>query len=631
MIESEAIPYDASPLLGERLLVLAPHPDDEVIGCGGVVAQHLASCRAVRIVIATDGAAAADVVDRAAYSEQRERETRAGLDALGAATDLTIRFLGYPDRSLAAHTDALQRDLADELTTFAPDLVLAPSPIEIHPDHSALADALARLIAADAALAATRAVTRIAFYEIGMPIRPNVLVDITAVAERKWAAIASHESQTSIRDYTAFARGLNAYRTMTLSPEATAAEAYWVTTLPSLRTLPISTLRSQIGAPPAVSIVRETLPISVIVRTKDRPALLQEALASIRANEHPAEIVVVNDGGAAIEAGDARVVTHASSLGRSAAMNSGVEAASAQYLAFLDDDDLFFPEHLTTLAAAATAAPAHAAWYSDALSSFLSIASSGAYETHSKLRIFARDYDRDLLLADNYIPLPTLLVRRDTYLAAGGFDPSFDLFEDWDFLIRISRRGSLLHVPRLTCEIRHFAAGSSIVLAAPEGSPRFREAKLRVWKKHADLLTLDVFANALETEKRELVANSSAAVEARGRAAHMERDLARLDREKTTLLAEMGALHAAIGERELRLHEAAGAERALRQLLSDAEHTREQHARDAAEVRAAMETTQRHVAELYAEIGRLNALLEQIYASRTWKLHTTLQRMKGAT
>ena len=50
--ESEAIPYAANDLRGERLLVLAPHPDDEVIGCGGLLALHLRDGRQVRVVIA---------------------------------------------------------------------------------------------------------------------------------------------------------------------------------------------------------------------------------------------------------------------------------------------------------------------------------------------------------------------------------------------------------------------------------------------------------------------------------------------------------------------------------------------------------------------------------------------------
>src|SRR3954462_8513172 len=56
MPEAEAIPFEPQDLRGERLLVLAPHPDDEVIGCGGLVALHLRDGRPLHVVVGTDGA-----------------------------------------------------------------------------------------------------------------------------------------------------------------------------------------------------------------------------------------------------------------------------------------------------------------------------------------------------------------------------------------------------------------------------------------------------------------------------------------------------------------------------------------------------------------------------------------------
>src|SRR6185295_14999243 len=73
--EADAIPYEPSRLRGERLLVLAPHPDDEVIACGGLVAQHIREGRSVRVVVATDGAKAGDAAGR-------ESESRRGLAVL---------------------------------------------------------------------------------------------------------------------------------------------------------------------------------------------------------------------------------------------------------------------------------------------------------------------------------------------------------------------------------------------------------------------------------------------------------------------------------------------------------------------------------------------------------------------
>src|SRR5205085_5032684 len=132
---------------------------------------------------------------------------------------------------------------------------------------------------------------------------------------------------------------------------------------------------------------------------------------------------VVNDGGARPDIDGVTLVEHDSSRGRSEAANAGVRAASSDFVVFLDDDDLMYPEHLATLAAGPSPC------YSDAVSAFVR-----GGETHSRMRIFSRDFDRELLLIDNYIPLPTVLIRRAEFLDLGGFDPAFDLFEDWDFL-----------------------------------------------------------------------------------------------------------------------------------------------------------------------------------------------------
>ncbi|HEV7570161.1 MAG TPA: PIG-L deacetylase family protein, partial [Thermoanaerobaculia bacterium] len=171
MPEAEAIPFAPQDLRGERLLVLAPHPDDEVIGCGGLVALHLREGRKVHVVVATDGAQAGD-------ASQREGESRAALASLG---DATIEFLRFPDRDLSKARDLDER-LAAILREWKPDLIAVPSPLEIHPDHVALSRAFCDLIARDASLFADLAVARVAFYEVSAPLRPNALVDITPVA-----------------------------------------------------------------------------------------------------------------------------------------------------------------------------------------------------------------------------------------------------------------------------------------------------------------------------------------------------------------------------------------------------------------------------------------------------------------
>jgi LmbE family N-acetylglucosaminyl deacetylase len=622
--EAEAIPFEPQDLRGERLLVLAPHPDDEVIGCGGLVALHLRDGRPVHVVVCTDGAQAGD-------GAQREAESRAALAMLG---DATIEFLRFPDRELE-NVSELDEQLAAILRQQKPDLIAVPSPLEIHPDHIALSRAFCDLIARDPSLFAGLAVARVAFYEVSAPLRPNALVDITSVAETKYAAIDAHASQAAIRNYTSYARGLNAWRAMTLPPQVAFAEAYWTTQLPSLRTMPFSALREAMG-PQRIDVVHEPLPVSVIVRTKDRPALLTEAIASIRATGYPAEIVVVNDGGARPEIENVTLVQHDTSLGRSEAANAGVRAAKSDFVAFLDDDDLFYPEHLSALSNAARGSNA-AAWYSDAVSAFID------GDNRQAMRIYARDFDRELLLVDNYIPLPTLLFRRADFLDVGGFDTSFDLFEDWDFLIRLAQRGDFIRVPRITCEVRHIANSGSIVAANPEGSSAFRAAKLQVWRKHAALMGENLFANVFESEKRHTVAIEGELVEARGARGRADLEVARLERDKQSLIAQIGALSERINETMMRISHLEGANAEIRGALDGANRERYaaiarmselEKAFAANEVahdghRQATAEIERTNRALYAEVARLQNLLDTIFKSRTWKLHTIVERVKG--
>jgi LmbE family N-acetylglucosaminyl deacetylase len=620
LIEAETIPYEPAHLRGERLLVLAPHPDDEVIGCGGLLALHLREGRPVRVVVATDGA-------EAGAGPIREQECRRGLDRLGSGAE--VEFLRFADRGLDA--GATPR-LREQIRAWRPDLILVPSAIEIHPDHFALARIFCDLVQADAALFAELATAKVAFYEVGQPLRPNAIVDITAVADLKYAAIHEHASQLEQRDYAGYARGLNTYRAMTLPPGARFAEAYFVVDLPSLRTMPFSELRRRTGTPPDLEVTRQTVPISVIIRTKNRPAQLREAVDSVRATGYPCEVIVVNDGGARPEIEGVKLVDHETSRGRAQAGNAGAAAAANAFLSFLDDDDLFYPEHLDTLANAARSP--HAAWYTDAVSAFLRPGTSGAYETYSRMRIYAQDYDREQLLVDNYIPLPTLLLPREAFLEAGGFDRAFDLFEDWDLLIRLSKRGDFLRVPRITCEVRHFEGGTSVVLAAPEGSEEFRAAKLRVWEKHA--VGRELLAKAIERSKARLTSAQADNVRGLGEVDALRHDIDRLLREKNELLAGGAAQQDTINGYAIRVRELEAETHALSAIASDYHNKTVQVERLSRELADLLEssrqTTRQDREELgraYVEIQRLNGLLEMIYRSKTWKLHTTLERIRG--
>ena len=97
---------------------------------------------------------------------------------------------------------------------------MAPSPWEVHLDHRAVC-----ALAIEAA--ATPQAPLLGFYEVGQPLLPNRLLDVSAVAARKHAAMAAYASQLVQQRYDAQLQGLSCYRGYTLGPQCSHAEAFW--------------------------------------------------------------------------------------------------------------------------------------------------------------------------------------------------------------------------------------------------------------------------------------------------------------------------------------------------------------------------------------------------------------------
>jgi len=148
----------------DRVLVLAPHPDDESVATGGVLQAAVSMGAEVRIVYLTDGennpwAQRATELrwriserDRVRWGSRRRREALAALKCLGVAPS-SARFLGFADQRvtetlLGGTREAVER-LADELSGWQPTVLFLPSLEDRHPDHGATA-VLARLAMARA-------------------------------------------------------------------------------------------------------------------------------------------------------------------------------------------------------------------------------------------------------------------------------------------------------------------------------------------------------------------------------------------------------------------------------------------------------------------------------------------------
>lgn len=213
------IPLAAPPLSpvrsGDRVLVLAPHPDDESIASGGLLAQACTQGAAVRVVVATsgennpwaqrawEGRLLVNARARMRFAGLRERETLEALQAVGGPPEALV-FLRLPDQGL---THLLLRDplalvarLVEHVQGFAPTLLAAPSALDLHPDHSALAVAAELTLAT---LPATFPPPRLLAYVVHNPRARRaggqcLRLSATELA-RKRLAIACHASQLVLR------------------------------------------------------------------------------------------------------------------------------------------------------------------------------------------------------------------------------------------------------------------------------------------------------------------------------------------------------------------------------------------------------------------------------------------------
>lgn len=180
--------------------------------------------------------------------------------------------------------------------------------------------------------------------------------------------------------------------------------------------------------------------VSAIIPTQgQRPALLNQAIQSVSAQElRPRELIVVVDGGEEVcervrrDVAGAGLTVHVfvptgAPAGVSAARNLGAEMASAAVLAFLDDDDLWTPGHLSAFSGSA---------FDVGLSAFLKLRDDGMLVPEKTPP--ARLHPRRFLVANPGLRGSNLVVRRDLFRSVSGFRPSLPALNDLDLGIRLS-------------------------------------------------------------------------------------------------------------------------------------------------------------------------------------------------
>jgi glycosyltransferase involved in cell wall biosynthesis len=205
---------------------------------------------------------------------------------------------------------------------------------------------------------------------------------------------------------------------------------------------------------------KSSLAVSVIVRTLGKSEHLCGALESLaRQSRHDFEIVIVDmsDGSVARlvdrfspQLRNLRHLTIGKHLTRPAALNLGIAAASAPLVAILDDDNLYDPGHLELLVLGLEASAADYAYCG---------VRHATYRTDGQ-QIACHEvsipFDFDRLILANYIYATGSLYRKALWERVGGYDERFEVFEDWDFIIRAAQAGKLVHIPVVSGESRKF-------------------------------------------------------------------------------------------------------------------------------------------------------------------------------
>jgi len=200
----------------ERILVLAPHADDETIGAGGTMIRHIESGAEVTVVIATDNRDSIPGQPPERAIAIREEECREAMSRLGVHQ---LVFLRIVSEKLLNKTESVER-LRKLLLEYEPHVLYLPTIFDEHQHHRMLN----RIT--ETALKNLSHVPRIVrAYEVWSAIVPNRVVDISSTFDRKIDALSAYSSQLAEIDYIHHISGLNAYRSMTI-PESRYAEAF---------------------------------------------------------------------------------------------------------------------------------------------------------------------------------------------------------------------------------------------------------------------------------------------------------------------------------------------------------------------------------------------------------------------
>lgn len=576
------------------MTILAVQPDDPILGCSGAILNHTQAGDPVRVItVAQQAEVDEDVLGSGTQSEQ-------------AAVILGCNppaCWGLSDQELEYGEFLIQR-IFDYVQEQHVDLLYVPSWWEVRPAYRALA-----MAAAEAVRRCERPL-QLVLYEVGVPLQPNTLLDITAVMESKQAAMScfSRQRQQAVdRQVTA----LNRFRTYTLVAEIQAAEAYRVLCGDELHRELLSMKPSgdyRQRSPGTDLEIAQPL-VTVIVRSMDR-RLLDEALDSVALQSYPRiEVVVVNaKGGDHSKLSDwcgrfpLRFISTTTSLDRSRAANVGLDHARGDYLIFLDDDDIFFPDHIASLMTVLTQAGKSRCAYTGVRVEF--------YLNGQQVRTldYNQPFRREQLWGRNYIPIHAVLFEKSLCDEGCRFDEQLEIFEDWDFWVQLSQHTEFIHLDQISACYRNYGASGLGEDMCERNLHKATGAFFEKWKSvwsGEQLAEVILYRDTMR--------------------AHCEQHIATLDRQIAELRADLNRTGEELNDKDTLLQRERE-ERDRYQQLSAGQKA------DLDELHA-MQQQQEHSITLLrkqlsdrdVELNRLHQMVDLVYRSKSWTLTSPLR------
>lgn len=188
-----------------NILVIAPHPDDEVVGCGGALCRHAQRGDRMNVIYLTSGELGLKKLPREEAWKIREAEARDSAKILGLSD---LFFLRQPDWMIGDHIPTMVEAITPILKSTVPEMIYLPHQNDWHPDHQAawptVQEALKR---------SGIRVPKLWAYEVWTPLGTfDEVVDISTVMSKKLRALRAHRSQLDEFQYIRAISGLNRYR-----------------------------------------------------------------------------------------------------------------------------------------------------------------------------------------------------------------------------------------------------------------------------------------------------------------------------------------------------------------------------------------------------------------------------------